>query len=175
MPPTVAQTVPAFADAAAEASAGFGLGANASWRVEYEDRRVFLPPLPPAAQHFVEELFICKSVDRRALLQQLDDEWTRRVLVPAPPNVFEDWTWNKDFSPLCAKPVDADPIDFARPIVPLIGWLDDSFTALSARQGSLAAMVLLDDFVNAPTGSGALGPTPPGRSARFGFSISSFR
>jgi len=175
MPPTVAQTAPAFADAAAESSTGFGGRAYATWRAEYEDRRVLPPPLPPVAQDFVEEVSICKSVDRRALLQQLDDEWTRRVLLPIARSAFEDWTWSKDFSPVCAKPVDADPIDFARPFVPLVGWLDESVMPLSGRIGSLAAMVLLDEFVNAPTGGSLFGPAPLGRSARFGFSISSFR
>jgi hypothetical protein len=150
------------------------LRANAAWRAEYEDRRVLLP-LPPVAQDFVEELLHSKSADRRALLQQLDDEWTRRVLLPIAPSAFEDWTWSKDFSPVCAKPVDADPIDFARPIVPLMGWLDESVMPLLGRTGSLAAMVLLDEFVNAPTGGSIFGPAPLGRSVRLGFSISAFR
>ena len=181
MPPTVAQTAPAFADAVAEASAGFGLNCNVASRAEYEDRRVLVAPLPPLAQDFVEELLHCKSFDVRALFQQLEDEWTRRVLLPSAPIVLEDWSGSlpaqpgKDFSPLYVKPFDAEPIDFARPLIPLMSWLDDASGGVSARAGTLAAMLVLDEFVNAPTGSGPFGGTSPGRSARFGFSISSFR
>ena len=181
MPPTVAQTAPAFADAAAEASAGFGLNANVASRAEHEDRRILLAPLPPVTQDFVEELLHCKSFDARALFQQLDDEWTRRVLPPAAPVVLEDWFGSlpaqpgKDSSSFYVKPFDADPIDFVRPIVPQTNWLDDAAGGFGGRAGSLAAMLVLDEFVNAPTGSGPFGGAAPGRSARLGFSISSFR
>lgn len=179
MPPTVAQTTPAFADA--EASAGFGLNCNVAWRAEYEDRRILLAPLPPVAQDFVEELLHCKSLDARALFQQLDDEWTRRVLLPAAPVVVEDWFGSlpaqpgKDFAPSYVKPLDGEPIDFARPIVPLLSWLDDAPAATCTRAGTLAAMLMLDDFVNAPAGNGPFGGAASGRSSRFGFSITSFR
>lgn len=180
MPPTVAQTAPAFSDSATEASAGFGLNCNVACRAEYEDRRILLLPLPPVAQDFVEELLHCKSFDARPLFQQLEDEWTRRVLLPAAPVVLEDWSGSllqpgKDFALFYAKPFDAEPIDFARPIVPLTSWLDDAPAAVIGRAGTLAAMLVLDEFVNAPTGSGPFGGTAPGHSARFGFSISSFR
>lgn len=215
MPPTVAQTAPAFAEPASEASAGFGLNCNVAARAEYEDRRILLPPLPPVSQDFVEELLHCKSFDARALFQQLDDEWTRRVLLPAAPVVLEDWSGSlpaqpgKDFSPFFVRPFDAEPFDFARPIItplaydendwprrfdcpyspqttesdvllgipfiPATAWMDDGASASSGIAGSLAAMLALDEFVNAPAGSGPFGGTVPGRSARFGFSISSFR
>src|SRR5919109_4274342 len=128
MPPTVAKPAPAFADPAREASAGFGLNCNVARRGEYEDRRILPPPLPPVAQDFVEELYLGKRLDRRALFQQLDDEWTRRVLLPLAPVVLEDWSGSlpaqpgKDFSPFYIKPFDAEPIDFARPIVPVMSW-----------------------------------------------------
>ena len=208
MPPTVAQTAPAFADPAAEASAGFGLSANAACRAEYEDRRVLLPPLPPVAQDFLDELHGYKNLDARAAFQQLDDEWTRSVFLAAAPLVFEDWNWSKDYSGLFVKPVDTEPIDFARPVVtPLAydesGWprrfeclytpqsaeqdlpnlppnapaaFDDGASAFAfSNPGSLAALVLLDEFVNAPAGGGTSGSAPLGRSVRFGFSIFSFR
>ena len=246
MPPTVAQTVPAFSDAAAEASAGFALGANSAWRAEYEDRRVLLPPLPPVAQDFLEELYGYKNLDARAIFQQLDDDWTRRVLLPVAPTILEDWAWSlpaqagKDFSLLYVKPFDAEPVDFARPIVTLLsydenvwprrfewffapqtaeqdlpslpprapasfedgegsrdftekhfwldgdvllgvpfapstGWFDEGALPFAGSSGSLAAMVLLDEFVNAPSGGSTFGPAPRGRSVRFGFSISAFR
>jgi hypothetical protein len=240
MPPTVAQTAPAFADAAAEATTGIGLGVNFAPRAEFEDRRVLLPPLPPSAQDLLDELHGYKNCDARAFFQQLEDDWTRRILLPAPPNAFEDWAWSKDFSPLCVKPQDAEPIDYARPIVtllaydqndwtrrsewfyapqiaeqdlpsqppnppaafedgegsrdfsekrswlesdvllgiplvPFAGWFDENAAAFAGSSGTLAAMVVLDEFVNAPSGSGTFGSAPRGRSMRFGFSISAFR
>lgn len=39
----------------------------------------------------------------------------------------------------------------------------------------LAALVPWDDFVNAPSSGGPVGPASGGRSARFGFSIAAFR
>lgn len=240
MPPTVAQTAPAFTDAVAEATIGLGLGANLAPRAENEDRRVLLPPLPPVAQDLLDELHGYKNFDVRAFFQQLEEDWTRRILLPAAPNAFEDWAWSKDFSPLCAKPQDAEPIDFARPIVtllaydqndwaqrfersyapqtaeqdlpsqppnppaafedgegsrdfnekrfwlesdvllgiplvPFAGWFDENSAAFGGTGGSLAAMVMLDEFVNAPSGSGTFSSAPRGRSVRLGFSISAFR
>lgn len=78
MPPTVAQTAPAFADLAAELPAV--AGANVAHRAEYDDRSVVLPKLPPLAQDFHDELHGYKSADIRAYFQQLDDDWTRSVL-----------------------------------------------------------------------------------------------
>jgi hypothetical protein len=240
MPPTVAQTAPAFGDAVAEATIGVGLGVDFAPRAEYEDRRVLPPPLPPVAQDFLDELHGYKNFDARAFFQQLEDDWTRRTLPPTAPNAFEDWSWSKDFSPLSAKPQDAEPIDFALPIVtllaydqndvarrlewpyapqtgeqdlpsqppnppaafeddegsrdftekrswlesdvllgipfvPFAGWFDETGAACGGSGGSLAAMVMLDEFVNAPSGGGNFGSAPRGRSVRFGFSISAFR
>jgi hypothetical protein len=240
MPTTVAQTAPAFADAASEATIGVGLGVNFAPRVEYEDRRVLLPPLPPSAQDLLDELFGYKNFDARAFFQQLEDDGTRRILLPAAPNAFEDWAWSKDFSLLCVKPQDAEPIDFALPIitrlaydqndwsqrfewsyapqtaeqdlpsqppnppaafedgegsrdftekrswlesdallgvpfVPFFAWFDETGAARGGSGGSLAAMVMLDEFVNAPSGGSLFGTAPDGRSARLGFSISAFR
>jgi hypothetical protein len=240
MPPTVAQTASAFGDAVAEATIGVGLGVNFAPRAEYEDRRVLLPPLPPVAQDFLDELHGYKNFDVRAFFQQLDDDWTRRILLPAAPNAFEDWAWSKDFSLLCAKPQDTEPIDFALPIVtllaydqndwarrlewpyapqtaeqdlpsqppnppaafedgegsrdftekrswlesdvllgiplaPFAGWFAENVAEFAGSSGTLAAMVMLDEFVNAPSGSGPFGPAPRGRSVRLGFSISAFR
>jgi hypothetical protein len=237
MPPTVAQTAPAFADPAAELLGGWSV--NSAARAEYEDRSVVLPKLLPLAQDFHDELHGYKSAAARAVFQQFDDDWTRRVLPPTPPNAFEDWAWSKDFSWFYVKPIDAEPTDFARPIVafrvgdeetwprrfdwlyapqtaeqdlpsqpprpPLAfedgegsrdftekrfwlesdvllgvprivstGWLDENAAAFRASAGSLAAMVVLDDFVNAPAGSSGFGAAPRGRSVRFGFSISAF-
>lgn len=64
---------------------------------------------------------------------------------------------------------------FLVPQPPSAGWLDDSAVLVARSSGSLAAMVLLDEFVNAPSGSGPFGPAPRGRSVRFGFSTPGFR
>jgi hypothetical protein len=238
MSPTVAQTAPAFADAAGEGIAA--LGANLAYRAEYEDRSVVLLKLLPVAQDFHDDLHGYKNFDARAVFQQLEDDSTRRLLPPAPPNAYEDWFWSKDFSPLYAKPCDAEPLDFAKPIVTLLaydendaqhrwewlfapqtteqdlpnqpptapaafedgegsrdftekrfwlegdvllgvpfipstGWFEEGAAVLAGSSGSLAAMVMLDEFVNAPSGGSTFGPAPRGRSVRFGFSISAFR
>ena len=238
MPPTVAQTAPAFADPAAELPA-LAAGTFAS-RADHDDRSIVLPKLPPVAPEIYDELDAYKSTDARALFQQLEDDWTRRSLPPSPPNAFEDWTWSKDFSWLYAKPVDGEPIDFARPIfqplsydendwprrfdwlyapqtaeqdlpsqpppaplafddgegsrdftekrfwlegdvllgtpsIPLPGWLDESAGTFASMRGSLAATVILDEFVNAPAGTGPSGQAPRTRGTRFGFSIPAFR
>jgi hypothetical protein len=214
MPPTVAQMAPAFADAAAESCCGFAPSSNATSRADYDDRRILLPPLPPEAQDFFADLFAYKTFDARAVFQQLDDEWTRRILVPTAPLVLEDWAWclpaqaAKDFSLLCSKPADGEPIDFARPIVtplaydedtetshdfsekrfwlesdvllgvpfpPSTAWLDDPAGFFVGSSCSLAAMVALEEFVNAPAGGNLSGPAPPGRSVRLGLAFSSFR
>jgi len=238
MPPTVAQTAPAFADAAGE---GLGApGANLAYRAEYEDRSIALLKLLPVAQDFNDELHGYKNCDARALSQQLEDDSTRRFLLPATPNAYEDWSWSKDCSLLYVKPLDAEPIDFARPIVTLLAydenhwqrrwewlsapqtseqdlpsqppnppgafedgegsrdfteerfwiegdvllgvpqvpstaWLDESAATFAGNSGSLAAMVVMDEFVNAPSGGTTFGPAPRGRSVRLGFAISSFR
>ena len=214
MPPTVAQTAPAFADVAAESCCGFAPSTSAASRAEYDDRRILLPPVPPEAQDFFCDLFGYKNFDVRAVFQQLDDEWTRRILLPAAPVVLEDWAWclpaqaAKDFSLLCTKPADGEPIDFARPIVtplaydedaetsrdfsekrfwlesdvllgvpftPPIAWLEDPAGFFVGSSRSLAAMVVLEEFVNAPAGGNLSGTAPPGRGVRLGFAISSFR
>ena len=237
MPPRVAKPAPAFADAAVE---GIGaLGTNLAHRAEYEDRSIVLLKLLPIAQDFHDELHGYKNFDVRALFQQLEDDSTRRLVLPAPPNASEDWWWSKDFSLLCVKPCDAEPIDFARPIVtqlaydendwqrrlerlfapqtteqdlpnqppnppaafvdgeeardfserrfwldgevllgipmlPPAAWLEEN-AAFAAGSGTLAAVLMMDEFVNAPSGGNTFGPAPRGRSVRFGFSISSFR
>ena len=242
MPPTVAQTAPAFADAAGERVPV----AILAYRAEYEDRSVVLSKLPPEAQDFFDEPHGYKNFAARVIFQQLDDDWTRCLLLPPAPSAFEDWSWSlptqagKDFSRLVVKPFDAEPIDFARPIVtplaydenalprrfewlygpqtaeqdlpslplnaprafedgegsrdynekrfwlerdvllgvpfvPASGWLDENPAFVLAGSGSLAAMVSLDEFVNAPSSGNIFGSTPGGRSARFGFSIPAFR
>jgi len=107
--------------------------------------------------------------------KQDDEPWHTFFLIPVPPPArgWDDWDWSRDFSTAYAKPPDAEPFDFSAPITPAFGWFEDS-PVFSGNAGSLAGMVVLDEFVNAPAAS-VFGPAPRGRSVRFGFSISSFR
>lgn len=109
-------------------------------------------------------------------VQQDDEPWHTFFLVPQPPPTrgWDDWDWSRDFSTLCAKPHITEQDLPSLPPPPLTGWFDESAAAYAGSYGSLAAMVVMDEFVNAPAGGG-FGPAPRGRSARFGFSISSFR
>ncbi len=113
-----------------------------------------------------------------AHFQQDDEPWHTFFLVPQPPPTrgWDDWDWSRDFSLLCVQrqTVEQEPPSLpAQP--PSAGWLDDGATLLATSAGSLAAMVVVDDFVNAPSGIGPFGPAPLGRSVRFGFSTPGFR
>ena len=107
--------------------------------------------------------------------KQDDEPWHTFFLIPVPPPTrgWDDWDWSRDFSTGYAKPPEAEPFDFSAPITPAFGWFEDS-PVFSGNAGSLAGMVVLDEFVNAPAAP-VFGPAPRGRSVRFGFSISSFR
>jgi len=107
--------------------------------------------------------------------KQDDEPWHTFFLIPVPPPTrgWDDWDWSRDFSIAYAKPPEAEPFDFSAPITPAFGWFEDS-PVFSGNAGSLAGMVVLDEFVNAPAAP-VFGPAPRGRSVRFGFSISSFR
>jgi hypothetical protein len=182
-----------------------------------------------------------KSFEPR-VSQQDADPWHVFFAIPqAPPTLgWDDWDWSRDYSLPYVRPFDAEPLDFARPIVTLLaydendwprrfdwlygpqtteqdlpslppaapsafedgegsrdftekhfwlesdvllgvpfvpvgGWFEESAIGFPAIPGSLAALVVMDDFVDAPSGSGSFGNAPRGRTARFGFSISTFR
>jgi hypothetical protein len=134
-----------------------------------EEDTGFLPIIPK----IVYDDDASRSFETRS--KQEDEPWHTFFTIPTPPpNLgWDDWDWSRDFSTPYVKPQEAEPFDFSLPIVPSLGWFDESqqmygFTGLSA-------LVVLDEFVNAPAGSIQFGPAPLGRSARFGFSISAFR
>lgn len=110
-------------------------------------------------------------------VQQDDEPWHTFFLVPQPPPArgWDDWDWSRDFSTLGVKPQTAELDLPSLPPKPVTGWFDESAAANAGSYGSLAAMVVMDEFVNAPAGGGLFGPAPHGRSSRFGFSISAFR
>src|SRR5579859_3038794 len=62
-----------------------------------EERNVVPPILPPGAENYYADLVAYKSFDARAWLQQILDEETRRELLPAAPNAFDDWDWSAWF------------------------------------------------------------------------------
>lgn len=173
MPPTVAQTAPAFADVSGDGVPVSLLNANFASRAEYDDRRMLPTPLPPVAQDFVEELFLNKSFESRALFKQLEDEWTRRVLLPTPPTAFDDGEASRAFTEKRFW-LDSELL-LGMPFALSTGWLDDSAMTYASNRGTLAAMVVLDEFVSAPAGGGTFGSAPRGRSARFGFVVPLFR
>jgi len=108
--------------------------------------------------------------------QQDDEPWHTFFSIPTPPPNFgwDDWDWSRDFSTArLGGPPEAEPFDFTRPIVPSLGWFEESQQIYGLT--GLSALVVLDEFVNAPAGSIQFGPAPLGRSVRFGFSISTFR
>lgn len=107
--------------------------------------------------------------------QQDDEPWHTFFLIPTPPPTrgWDDWDWSRDFSTVYAKPPEAEPFDFTVPVIPSFGWFDEAQQGYG--QAGLSALVVLDEFVNAPAGNIVFGPAPLGRSIRFGFSISSFR
>jgi len=97
-------------------------------------------------------------------------------IIPVPPPTlgWDDWDWSRDFSTArLGGPPEPEPFDFTPPIVPSLSWFDE--TQQIYGMAGLSALVVLDEFVNAPAGSIPFGPAPSGRSVRFGFSISSFR
>lgn len=130
-----------------------------------------LPIIPGLA--YAEDL--SRSADIRFTASD-DDPWHTFFSIPVPPpNLgWDDWDWSRDYSTAYAKPPEPEPFDFTRPIVTPLAY-DESAAFFPRSSGSLAAMVVLDEFVNAPAGSIPFGPAPSGRSVRFGFSISAFR
>jgi hypothetical protein len=132
----------------------------------------FLPMLPLRAW---EEPDGQKWTDAR--LQQITSEQDAGLLpiisLPPPTRGWDDWDWNKDFSEKRFW-IESDALA-GTPFMPLTGWFEENATVIAGSSGSLAAMVMMDDFVNAPSGGSTFGPAPHGRSVRFGFSISAFR
>jgi len=92
---------------------------------------------------------------------------------PAAPSAFDDGEGSRDFTEKRFW-LESD-ILLGVPFTPSTAWIDDAAQPFAAFTGSLAAMLVLDDFVNAPSGRGNFGSAPRGRSVRFGFSISAFR
>jgi hypothetical protein len=142
---------------------------RASWTTGEEDTglRLIIP-------NIVYDIDYSRCFDTRS--QQEHDPWHTFFLIPVPPpNLgWDDWDWSRDYSTPYVRPPEAEPFDFARPIVTPLAY-DESAAFFLGSSGSLAAMVVLDEFVNAPAGSIPFGPAPTGRSVRFGFSISAFR
>ncbi len=149
--------------------------AQVKWTTGEEDTGL-LPVVPK----IVYDDDTSRSFETRS--KQDDEPWHTFFLIPQPPpNLgWDDWDWSlpaqagRDFSPVYFKSPEAEPFDFPRPIVTPLAY-DKSAAFFTGSYGSLAAMVAMDEFVSAPSGSITFGPAPTGRSVRFGFSIPSFR
>jgi hypothetical protein len=131
-----------------------------------------LPILPLRAG---EEPEWQKWADSR--IQQITSEQDTGLLpiisLPPPTLGWDDWDWNKDFTEKRLW-FESEALVGA-PFLPSTSWLEESAAAFAGSSGSLAAMVMMDEFVNAPSGGTTFGPAPHGRSVRLGFSISAFR
>ncbi|HEV1994013.1 MAG TPA: hypothetical protein VGR03_06775 [Candidatus Acidoferrum sp.] len=110
-------------------------------------------------------------------IQQITSEQDTGLLpiisLPPPTLGWDDWDWNKNFTEKRLW-FESEALVGA-PFLPSTSWLEESAAAFAGSSGSLAAMVMMDDFVNAPSGGTTFGPAPRGRSVRLGFSISAFR
>jgi len=93
--------------------------------------------------------------------------------VPNPPAAFADGEESRDFTEKRFW-LEGD-VRIGIPLLPSTAWLEENAAAVVGSSGPLAAMVMMDEFVNAPSGGSTFGPAPRGRSVRFGFSIPAFR
>jgi hypothetical protein len=110
-------------------------------------------------------------------IQQITSEQDTGLLpiisLPPPTRGWDDWDWDKDFTEKRLW-FESEAL-VGTPFLPSGSWLEESAAAFAGTSGSLAAMVMMDEFVNAPSGGTTFGPAPRGRSVRLGFSISAFR
>ena len=63
--------------------------------LDMEERRILLPPLPPEAEFFYDELGGYKATDFRAGLQansEFDSQW---ILLGRPPSAFDEVDWQR--------------------------------------------------------------------------------
>ena len=178
--------------------------------LDLEERRILLPPLPPEAEFFYDELGGYKATEFRVGLQANAEFDARWILLGRPPSAFDevDWQrfagtwftqttteadtgltpivpgrawdeaeWQRAFGWFAAFPAeDEQPerLPYTPPPAPNLGWDDFEWNHDFGARG-LAMLVVLDDFVNAPAGSGPGGQTPRGRAARLGFAMPAFR
>jgi hypothetical protein len=111
---------------------------------------------------------------RLQLITSEQDTWLLPIISLPPPTLgWDDWDWNKDFTE--KRLWFENEALVGAPFLPSTSWLEESAAAFARSSGSLGAMVMMDDFVNAPSGGSTFDPAPRGRSVRFGFSISAFR
>jgi hypothetical protein len=171
-------------------------------QLEDDGTRRFIPPPPPNAYEdwlwskdfspFYAKPFDAEPIDFAkpsvTLLAYDENDWQRRwewLFAPQtteqdlpsqpsnPPAAFEDGEGSRDFTEKRFW-LEGDVL-LGNPLLPSSAWLEGSAAAFAGSSGSLAAMVMMDEFVNAPSGGSTFGSAPRGRSVRLGFSISSFR
>ncbi|HLK02936.1 MAG TPA: hypothetical protein VKT53_00745 [Candidatus Acidoferrum sp.] len=141
--------------------------------LDEDTRRTLLPPAPNSFEDWTWSAWFGAVPARHSS----DAEWSTFTppALPPPLNLgWDEFEWNKSFGETGWRAASGgeEPalLFFSVPFVP------DDAGALSlwGAQG-FSGLLVMDEFVNAPTGGVGFGPAPKGRSVRFGFSISAFR
>jgi len=94
-----------------------------------------------------------------------------------PGRAWDESEWQRAFAWFAAFPAeDEQPerLPFTPPPVRNLGWDDFEWNHDFGARG-LGMLVVMDEFVNAPTGGGTGGSAPRGRAARLGFTMPAFR
>ena len=94
-----------------------------------------------------------------------------------PGRAWDESEWQRAFAWFAAFPAeDEQPerLPFTPPPVRNLGWDDFEWNHDFGARG-LGMLVVMDEFVNAPTGGGTGGSAPRGRAARLGLGMPAFR
>jgi hypothetical protein len=145
--------------------------AGLSGIAEFDARQV-LPPQAPSAFDEVEWQRFAG-----AWFAQTTGEAETGLTPIVPGRAWDETEWQRAFAWFAAFPAeDEQPgrLPFTPPPVPNLGWDDFEWNHDFGARG-LGMLVVMDDFVNAPTGGGTGGVAPRGRAARLGFAMPAFR
>jgi len=138
---------------------------------EFDARQVLLPGAPAAFDQVEWQRFAGTQV---ALATSEENAGLRPVI---PLRAWDEADWQRAFAGLSAFLVEGEraaQVPSVPPPVPNLGWDDFEWGHDFGARG-LGALVLMDEFVNAPLGSGTGGAAARGRAARFGFALPAFR
>jgi len=144
-----------------------GLQANAEF-----DARWILLGRPPSAFDEVEWQRFAGT-----WFSQATSEAETGLTPIVPGRAWDEADWQRAFASFAAFPAEdeqSERLPFTPPPVPNLGWDDFEWNHDFGARG-LAMLAVLDDFVNAPAGSGSGGPAPRSRAARLGFAMPAFR
>jgi hypothetical protein len=144
-----------------------GLQANAEF-----DARWILPGRPPSA---FDELEWQRFTGRRFSQATGEAETGLAPILPA--RAWDETDWQRAFAGFSVFPAeDEQPerLPFTPQPMPNLGWDDFEWSHDFGARG-MAMLVVMDDFVNAPAGTGTGGQPPRGRAVRLGFAMPAFR